>query len=152
MMKGGSDMKLCLKKARLPEEIRKWAGGDGITIVSLFSDDEGKRVTRAVAERFGGWHQPADSVEEYARVPKKDASEAERFEEGAEIWKAAAEKLAEAFGAFARETASVDPMVAASAELAAGGLDIRARLEKAVSAVEAEAGKLLAEEREAGRP
>lgn len=129
--------------AGLDEDILKWAKDDGLTIISLFSDEEGKRITRMIAERFGGWHQPADCREEYERVLMKNPTKEERFAESAEIWKAEAEKLAEAMRAFAEGTRGLDPAVLeAAASAGAGDLDACGRISKAVSALDEKAGTL----------
>ena len=134
----------------LDEEIREWVGNDGMTIVSLHSDDEGKRITRAVAERFGGWHQPADSRDEYERILKKDSTKAERFAENAEMWKKAAVALADAVEVFAERTKNLDPSVLASV-VKTGSEEPEKILEKlklASKALDEEAERLADEETE----
>ena len=42
----------------------------GFTIISLHSDEEGRRILRSVTERFGGYFQPFDNKTEFERLPK----------------------------------------------------------------------------------
>ena len=127
----------------LAEEIKEWVGNDRLTIVSLFSDEEGKRVTREIAARFGGWHQPADSREEYERVMMENPSKAERFAESSEIWKASAKRLAEAMKAFCEETRNLDPSVLETAMKAGpGDSDADGWFAQASAALDAEIERL----------
>ena len=98
-------------------QILEATGNDGVTIVSLASNEEGKRIMLKIAERFGGWYVANDcDGEPPLRVYRKDLNETEMFLESAKAWKSAARKLKQAAEKFRMETEGLDPKVLELAE------------------------------------
>ena len=94
------------------DEYREIAGKDGITVVSLSSDREGRYVMLETAKRFGGWFIANDcDGKPPVRVLKENPTEEERFRESAQEWKAAERKLKAAAEEFRLATKNLDPAV-----------------------------------------
>lgn len=143
-----------LPDSALAEEIAEETQGIGVTVVSLFADSEGVRITREITERFGGWHQPSDCVEEYDRILMKAPSPEDGFVESAEIWKVAARRLKDAADEFAARTRNLDPRVLEVTEwigtFRLNGGTLRNSLESAEAALDAATRRIRAEKKDDG--